>query len=462
MPQLYHKRCALYIRVSSDEQARHGFSLGEQRIDLEQYAKAKGYKIIDLYADEGASARKAISRRHELQRLLRDVEAGLVDIIIMKCLDRWMRSVRDFYRIQDILDKHNVALEFTQDSDYNTNTTQGRLMLNLKLSIAQNESDQTSDRIKYVFAGMRRDKRLVSGRVPFGYRIENKKIIVEPTEAEEVKYIFSEVLRGRAAYNMLTDIYDKFGHEIKYGTLLWMLRNKAYTGTMQGMEDIAPSIISKADYEKVQEILARHPRRKQNSHIYLFSGLIICPVCGRRMCAHRKRCGKNLAPYYECQNHYKATRKGKNTCTFASSIREERIESYLLENISSLISDNVRTTKTKIHNEKKTSQTLRKVSASLERLNEIYVMGNIEKEAYRARYEALKKQERILLAETIPHAIKIPAVLRGENFPSIYETWTQEERRAFWQGLLSRIEFKTTKPIPRNDPLDLSVSFFGA
>jgi len=457
--ELYHKRAALYIRVSTAEQTRNGYSLGEQRHELEGYAQAKHYEIVDIYADEGISARKAISRRHELQRLLRDVEAGRVEIIVMKCLDRWMRSVRDFYAVQNILDKHNVALEFSQEPDYNQTTTQGRLSLNIRLTLAQHEADQTSDRLRYVFAGMRRDRRITTGRVPFGYRIENKRVVVEPQEAEAVRYAFSEVMRGRSAYSLVNDIYDTFGREIKYTTLLWILKNKSYTGTMQGVEALAPAIISEEDFAKVQSVLARHPRRKDSSRVYLFSGLIICPVCGRRLSVHRSNCGKEKATYYQCENHYRATRKG-TACPYTYSIREERVESFLVNNVAALIADTVRETASTKRKTANASQTLSKVARSLERLNEIYVMGNIGKEAYKARYKALKKQERILLAETIPHKIKIPAILRGDQFPFIYETWNREERRAFWQGLIQRIEFKTAAPTPRDMPLDLRVIFF--
>ena len=122
------KRAALYIRVSTDEQARHGLSLGEQRADLERYANAHHYTIVGIYADEGSTARKALSRRKELQRLLDDVRDDKIDIILFKCLDRWFRNIRDYYKVQDILDAHHVDWEGTQER-YNTTTTNGRLML---------------------------------------------------------------------------------------------------------------------------------------------------------------------------------------------------------------------------------------------------------------------------------------------------------------------------------------------
>ena len=102
------KRAALYIRVSSEEQARHGLSLGEQRKNLMNYAQEHGYVVVGVYADEGVSARKAISRRKELQRMLADADEGRIDIIIIKCLDRWFRNVADFYKVKERLDARGV------------------------------------------------------------------------------------------------------------------------------------------------------------------------------------------------------------------------------------------------------------------------------------------------------------------------------------------------------------------
>lgn len=146
------KRAALYIRVSTDEQAKHGLSLDEQKHDLEEYAKRYGYLIYDYYVDDGVSARKSFSKRKELQRLLDDVRADRIDVILFIKLDRWFRNIAGYYKVQEILDKYKVDWIAIHE-DYNTNTSAGRLNLNIRLSIAQNESDQTSDRIKYVFEG---------------------------------------------------------------------------------------------------------------------------------------------------------------------------------------------------------------------------------------------------------------------------------------------------------------------
>ena len=199
------KKAALYIRVSTEEQARHGYSLAEQRHDLERYAAAHHYAVVGVYADEGNTARKALTRRKELQRLLDDVRAGLIDVILLKCLDRWFRNIADYYKVQEILDAYNVEWECTQE-DYNTTTTNGRLMLNLKLSIAQNESDQTSDRIKYVNEGLKRRRLELNGRFPFGYKKENQKLVVDESQRPIIEYIFAQQLAGASTHSIAAGV----------------------------------------------------------------------------------------------------------------------------------------------------------------------------------------------------------------------------------------------------------------
>ena len=102
------KRCAIYIRVSTAMQRMEGWSLDAQRASLEAFARAKGWKIVGIYADEGKSARKRLKGRKAIFKLMEDVKAGEIDVILFKELDRWFRNVSDFYKIQDILDEYNV------------------------------------------------------------------------------------------------------------------------------------------------------------------------------------------------------------------------------------------------------------------------------------------------------------------------------------------------------------------
>ena len=150
-------RVALYPRVSTEEQFLRGYSLQTQEEVLTQYSNDHGYKIVGVYRDEGHSARKPALKRKVMQELLADVQAGKIDRILFIKLDRWFRNVREYHKIQEILEANNVTWQATME-DYNTATADGRLKVNIMLSVAENESDRTSERIKFVFDGKRRRK----------------------------------------------------------------------------------------------------------------------------------------------------------------------------------------------------------------------------------------------------------------------------------------------------------------
>ena len=133
-------RVALYIRVSGKEQAIKGLSLEAQREDLEAYAREHGWIIAGVYTDAAKTARKRLGKRTNFLRMLEDVKLGKIDLILFTRLDRWFRSVRDYYKVMDVLEAHGCGWLTTQEQ-YDTTTAGGRLYINLRLSIAQNEAD---------------------------------------------------------------------------------------------------------------------------------------------------------------------------------------------------------------------------------------------------------------------------------------------------------------------------------
>ena len=142
------ERVALYVRVSTDEQAINGDSLRTQREELTKYAKKMNYNIVDIYEDDGFSATNL--KRPALQRMLEDVRQNKIDRILITKLDRLSRGVRNYYKILDTLDDHGVFWS-TVFEKYDSSTANGRLHINIMLSVAENESAQTSERIKSVF-----------------------------------------------------------------------------------------------------------------------------------------------------------------------------------------------------------------------------------------------------------------------------------------------------------------------
>lgn len=130
-------------------------------------------EIVGIYRDEGNSARKPALKRPVMLELLDDVKAGKIDRILFIKLDRWFRNVREYHRIQEILEQHHVAWQATME-DYNTATADGRLKVNIMLSVAENEADRTSERIKFIFNSKLQKKEVFFPKVPLEYKIDKK------------------------------------------------------------------------------------------------------------------------------------------------------------------------------------------------------------------------------------------------------------------------------------------------
>ena len=441
------KRAALYIRVSSDEQARHGLSLGEQRADLIRHAKAHGYIVAGIYADEGVTARKAISRRKELQRLLADVDAGLIDIIVIKCLDRWFRNIADFYKVKERLDAAGVDWECTQEQ-YNTTTPNGILMLNLKLSIAQNESDQTSERIKYVFEGKRERKEVVSGNLPLGFQCENKHAVPDGN-MPAVKFLFQYVHDGGSMRSAQAAVYEKYGLSLTFGQVKQALMNRTYIGEMYGIPDYLPAEIAHDVFFRVQDILSRNAKPPISGRIYIFAGLIRCPSCGHSMAGCKGRANRNgeyHAFEYRCTNRVSKNAPG---CHFTRAVYEAKLEGYLLDNLQRLIREHIVTIeKRRAQQEKDRPESkIESLKAKLSRLEDIYLDGMLSKEKYAAAYKEISQQisDLSLLAD---RSLAIPAALQeiadDKEFRKTYDALTRENKQRFWKSIIASITFEDT------------------
>lgn len=424
------KRAALYIRVSTEEQARHGYSLGEQEHDLRQHAEQHGYIVVGVYADEGISARKAISRRKALQRLLDDVRTGVVNIIVFKCLDRWFRNVRDYYAVQDILDQHGVLWECSQEEIFNTTTTNGRLMLNLKLSLAQHESDQTGDRVRYIFEGRRRIGKVTSGSIPDGYLInDDKRIQIDKDVAPMVRAMFRHFIASRSilrTYRMLREKYDYKKSDSAVGRAL---RNRLYIGEYHGIEGFCPALISKNTFAQAQEILAGHAKRPRSSNIYIYTGLLHCPNCGRVLTPAFSRGKDKVYIYYICRN---ATH---SDCTYKIYYPEQQIESILLDALEREIQ--------KHQNIKRAENLL----IEQERLKEQYVSEKIHREDFDAEYNRLHAQ----IADAPPSkdiSLAYIKLLSIDNFREYYMHLDKAAQKLFWNHVLERVDICGDTLIP--------------
>lgn len=236
------QRAALYIRVSTEEQAMHGLSLSAQRETLTRYVQENRLRLVDIYADEGVTARKKYRNRIQFMRMLKDVQEDKIDLILFIKLDRWFRNIADYYEVQKILDAHNVRWIATEE-DYDTTTANGRLHLNIKLSIAQDESDRTSERIKFVFDSKVKRGEVISGKVPLGYRIAEKRLCLDENTAPVVRDIFDRYLILRSMRSLRQYMMDQHGLVYCYSGIRALLSNERYIGRAHGQDDFCPPLI---------------------------------------------------------------------------------------------------------------------------------------------------------------------------------------------------------------------------
>lgn len=424
-------RVALYIRVSSEEQVLHGVSLDAQEAALMDYANEKGYEVYSIYRDEGLSARSPYTKRPEMLRLLDDVSRGNVDLILFIKLDRWFRNIKEYYKVQDVLEKKDVKWKAILE-DYDTLTADGRLKVNIMLSVAENEADRTAERIRFIQKQKLERKEVISGKMPFGYRIENKKPVKDPDNEAETMEMFSYFLECFNIFRTAKHINQKYGHNFAEQTYRRRLRNKKYAGFHGDIPDFFPAYITLEQHETIMNVLDSNPKMNYTSRIYLFSGLINCPYCGRRMAGRFNTAFKKYE--YVC----KKTSRG---CAMTSAVRENVVEQYLLKNLPEQIAI------AEMKSEPKADPA--RYYEQLDRLNRIYLMGNMSDKEYAEQTKAIKTKIANIARENstkvnIPKELK--TLLDNGDFEKIYNSLTREAKQIFWRDLIKTIVLDRTRP----------------
>jgi DNA invertase Pin-like site-specific DNA recombinase len=322
-------RAGLMKRVSTEEQANYGDSLQAQEEALVAYCEANNIKIVKIYSDEGFSARKPVLKRPAMLELIEDVKAGKLDIILFTKLDRWFRNVKEYHKIQEILERHKVVWKAILE-DYNTATADGRLKVNIMLSVAENEADRTSERIKFVFQSkiMRKEAIIPSQNAPFGYKIVKidgvRKFVKDDETREATEFFFKTALLSSARQAAIKT-NQTFGLNRTYKSYNLMCHNEIYAGVYYGVEDYCEPYITMAQHKALSDFSVTTRKAKHNRY-YLFSGLIKCNCCGNTMAGRYCTSARGVEYYY-----YRCRRTLTKACP-STSIAEKKIEKYLLEN----------------------------------------------------------------------------------------------------------------------------------
>lgn len=439
------ERVALYIRVSTDEQAINGDSLRTQRDELTKYAKKQNYNIIDVYEDDGFSATNL--KRPALQKMLEDVEKNKIDRILITKLDRLSRGVRNYYKILDILDDHNVYWS-TIFEKYDSSTANGRLHINIMLSVAENESAQTSERIKSVFKTKLFNHEIISGKLPYGYKKEGKRIIVDDEKRQFVKDVFDFYLKTASVYKTFEKLTLKY-FEMNYMRTLGMLNNTLYIGTKKTkygeIENYCEAIIDIETFNKVQQLLKKNERKRTaKSDGYIFSGLLKCHYCGYRLGG---KFYKNNIPssryYYICRRYHFSKQ-----CTCNKNWNEYTVEQKLLNEIDQHLKNYISLTSIRQKEIKKTDNTkeIKIINNKLEKLRDLYLKDIIQIEHYEKEYkELLNKLESLIEIDNQKNeSIKNKDLSKlkkflNSDFKTKYNTFNRDEKRRVWLSFIDYI-----------------------
>ena len=264
------ERVACYIRVSSEEQKLHGISLDAQRDKLKEYADKHHLKIVGWYEDEGVSGRKLIRKRPALQRMLHDAQAGKFDRIIFIKLDRFFRSVAEYHECMKLIDP--VIWTATEEK-YDLSTANGRAFVNMKLTIAELEADQTGERIKIVNEYKVKTGQALTGghRQGIGYTVKKidgvKRVIKDPDTKEMCEGIIDYFLLHQNKAATCRWVKDKYGVDLGINSLTMFLKTTKIYGHHRGNNEYCEPYVDKATYDKIQDILKSNVKATPSKNI---------------------------------------------------------------------------------------------------------------------------------------------------------------------------------------------------
>ena len=303
-------RCAVYSRKSSEEGLEQEFnSLDAQREACEAYVasqKAEGWLLVpDRYDDGGISG--ATLERPALKRLLADIEAHKVDVVVVYKIDRLSRALMDFAKLVEVFDRNNVTFVSVTQS-FNTTTSMGRLTLNILLSFAQFEREVIGERIRDKFAASRRKGIWMGGWAPLGYDIKDRKLIVNEREADLVRSIFTRFARGTPPQQLIRMLakegtFNKQGKPIDKGYLYRVLNNRVCLGEAVHKGTAYPGehdpIIEKDLWDQVHALISASPHKRSKRPLgrtpAILKGLIFGPTGAALTPAHTRKAASSTA-----------------------------------------------------------------------------------------------------------------------------------------------------------------------
>ena len=445
---------AAYVRVSTTEQKLHGLSLDAQKMKLSEYAEKHNMKIVEWYVDEGVSARKLIKNRPELQRMIQDAEKGKFERIIFIKLDRFFRSVAEYH---ECMKRITPVVWTTTEEEYDLTTANGRMLVNMKLTIAEMEADMAGERVDIVNEYKVSTGQPITGSQPFGFTIGTnketgrKKIIKDPEVAEILDDMIAYFLRFNSKRKTVLYANTKYHLGITYKSLTALFSNPMLYGFYRGNPNYCEAYVDKETFDKMQLILReRNLRHNSENRVYFFTGLIKCPSCGRTLkgtvtTQRRKSGAVYYLKKYRCTYH-----RIDGICEFNKVVSENVFERQMLEDIEKYLNEAKLRSATISDAEKVQvpQHDIEEIYERIDRLNYSWNTGKIRTvEKYEKDYaelmELLAEAEQERKQVIVKDFSKIDQVLQS-GWKEIYNHLDDEHKRAFWRAFVHSIEINWT------------------
>ena len=404
------KIAGLYIRVSTEDQAREGFSLPEQEKRLRAMCEYKGYEIYKLYKDAGISA-KTGNYRPAFEELLQDIRDKKCNTIVVLKLDRLTRSVYDMEGIMKFLDENNAYLDCANE-EINTTNSSGKMVARLLTTVSQNEIERTSERTKVGLAGAIKEGHNPA-RAPLGYKHLDKKLVPDLLTKDIVIRIYNLYFEGKSYYNIATILN---GEKVLGKTnwcdtgILRIISNEVYKGDyVHGKrtnhptyyKDVVEPIVSKELWENCQVQKKKNQKNYMRTQTYIFLQKLRCPKCGRILAggaSHKIKTDKWYF-YYRCES-----------CK--NNIHEDKIEEHIKNLLADILEyDNVvnefflPVLKAKIDNPKvELEQELKKLNNKKDRIKKAYIDELFTEEEFKQESKIIESQIEIVNSKMLENS----------------------------------------------------------
>ena len=440
------KYVACYCRVSTEEQKKFGFSIQAQKDALEKYCKENNYKY-EFYIDEGISA-SSMKKRKALQEMLS--KCNVFDMILFTKLDRLSRNVLDANNINKLLIDNKCTMKAIDEDDIDTSTADGTFIFNLKVSLAQREIGKTSERIRFVFQNKREKGEVTSGTKKYGYNIVNRKFEINPSEAENIVNLYRYFIDVNGNMKKTYEYFIQHFEGKGYDALANYLSDTAYIGKYKlyrkdiYLENYIPAIVDLELWNTVQNLKTKKTITKKNDVDDIFSGLVYCNCCKCRLCKKIDNRTKNRLVRYVCDNSYRYKPGTKiKKCSNSNIVREDYIETYLLENILLELEK----FKIKSEIEKKTivnnnPQKIKSIENKILKLKDLYLDDLIDKETYKKDYEKYSKElSELRTVKTVKKSRDLSNLEKifNSNYLNIYNKLSISNKKKFWLSAIDKI-----------------------